>query len=106
MAASAPTWTSAPPPSGPRSMATASGTRPSKCRAPRDPPSPPSPRPPPAAGAIAAQYLAMTQATAADVRRYVVGGKSTDTFGRVLVHARDQHIIVDGPVQNGCPGEA
>jgi uncharacterized OsmC-like protein len=52
----------------------------------------------------------MTQATAAptgaDVRRYVVGGKSTDTFGRVLVSARDQHIIVDGPVANGCPGEA
>jgi len=48
----------------------------------------------------------MTQASAADVRQYVVGGKSTDTFGRVLVSARDQHIIVDGPVQNGCPGEA
>jgi uncharacterized OsmC-like protein len=50
----------------------------------------------------------MTQATSAsaDVRRYTVGGKSTDTFGRVLVSARDQHIIVDGPVANGCPGEA
>jgi uncharacterized OsmC-like protein len=24
----------------------------------------------------------------------------------VLVSARDQHLIVDGPVQNGCPGEA
>src|SRR5262252_7271271 len=48
----------------------------------------------------------MTQASAADVRQYAVGGKSTDTFGRVLVSARDQHIIVDGPVQNGCPGEA
>ena len=48
----------------------------------------------------------MTQASATDVRQYVVGGKSTDTFGRVLVSARDQHIVVDGPVANGCPGEA
>jgi uncharacterized OsmC-like protein len=46
----------------------------------------------------------MTQA--AETRRYQTGAKSTDTFGRVLVSARDQHLIVDGPVQNGCPGEA
>ena len=26
-------------------------------------------------------------------------------FGRVLCSARDHHFIVDGPVQNGCPGE-
>ena len=32
--------------------------------------------------------------------------KSTETFGRVLISARDQHLISDGPVQNGCPGEA
>ena len=32
--------------------------------------------------------------------------RSTDTFGRVLLSARDQHFVVDGPVQNGCPGEA
>jgi uncharacterized OsmC-like protein len=42
----------------------------------------------------------------AEVRRYKTHGKSTDTFGRVLISARDQHLIVDGPVQNGCPGEA
>lgn len=32
--------------------------------------------------------------------------RSTDTFGRVLCRARDQHFVVDGPAQNGCPGEA
>jgi uncharacterized OsmC-like protein len=42
----------------------------------------------------------------AEVRRYKTSGRSTDTFGRVLISARDQHLIVDGPVQNGCPGEA
>jgi uncharacterized OsmC-like protein len=46
----------------------------------------------------------MTQPQA--MRRYKTAAKSTDTFGRVLVSARDQHVIVDGPVQNGCPGEA
>jgi uncharacterized OsmC-like protein len=44
--------------------------------------------------------------TQAEVRRYKTSGRSTETFGRVLVSARDQHHIVDGPVQNGCPGEA
>ena len=44
--------------------------------------------------------------TQAEVRRYHTGARSTETFGRVLVSARDQHLIVDGPVQNGCPGEA
>ena len=43
---------------------------------------------------------------ASDVRTYEVEARSTDTFGRVLVSARDQHFVVDGPVQNGCPGEA
>jgi uncharacterized OsmC-like protein len=42
----------------------------------------------------------------AEVRRYKTRAQSTDTFGRVLVSARDQHLIVDGPLQNGCPGEA
>jgi uncharacterized OsmC-like protein len=42
----------------------------------------------------------------ADVREYEVGARSTDVFGRVLANARDQHLVVDGPVQNGCPGEA
>ena len=40
------------------------------------------------------------------VRTYAVRARSTDTFGRVLCSARDQHLVVDGPVQNGCPGEA
>jgi uncharacterized OsmC-like protein len=40
------------------------------------------------------------------VRRYTTGARSTDTFGRVLISARDQHLISDGPLQNGCPGEA
>jgi uncharacterized OsmC-like protein len=48
----------------------------------------------------------MTAMTSPDVRRYEVKARSTDTFGRVLVTARDQHFVVDGPVQNGCPGEA
>jgi len=37
---------------------------------------------------------------------YVVRAASTATFGRVLLNARTQHLVVDGPVQNGCPGEA
>lgn len=37
---------------------------------------------------------------------YVVDAESTGTFGRVLLSARDQHLVVDGPAQNGCPGEA
>jgi uncharacterized OsmC-like protein len=41
-----------------------------------------------------------------ETRRYQTRAASTDTFGRVLVSARDQHLIVDGPLQNGCPGEA
>jgi uncharacterized OsmC-like protein len=40
------------------------------------------------------------------VRGYAVAARSTDTFGRVLVSTRDQHLIADGPVSNGCPGEA
>lgn len=40
-----------------------------------------------------------------DARQYTLHAQSTDTFGRVLCSARDHHFIVDGPVQNGCPGE-
>jgi uncharacterized OsmC-like protein len=40
------------------------------------------------------------------VRRYDVDARSSDTFGRVLCHSRDHHFVVDGPVHNGCPGEA
>jgi len=42
----------------------------------------------------------------ANVREYVAQAASTDTFGRVLASARNHHFVVDGPVQNGCPGEA
>lgn len=38
-------------------------------------------------------------------RAYSVDARSTDTFGRVLCSTRDHHFVVDGPVQNGCPGE-
>lgn len=41
-----------------------------------------------------------------DLRRYEVQAQSTDTFGRVLCACRNHHFVVDGPVQNGCPGEA
>lgn len=41
-----------------------------------------------------------------DIREYRAKAHSTDTFGRVLVSCRDQHLVVDGPEQNGCPGEA
>jgi uncharacterized OsmC-like protein len=44
--------------------------------------------------------------TQTDIRQYATTARSTDIFGRVLVSARDQHLVVDGPVQNGCPGEA
>jgi len=43
--------------------------------------------------------------TQSQLRQYHVGARSTDVFGRVLCSARDHHFIVDGPVQNGCPGE-
>ena len=41
----------------------------------------------------------------ADIRRYDVHAQSTETFGRVLCGCRNHHFVVDGPVQNGCPGE-
>ena len=41
-----------------------------------------------------------------DVREYRAEARSTETFGRVLCDARHHHFVVDGPVQNGCPGEA
>src|SRR4051812_43101458 len=37
---------------------------------------------------------------------YVVTAETTGTFGRVLLSARTNHVVVDGPAQNGCPGEA
>ena len=39
------------------------------------------------------------------IRQYNVAAKSTDVFGRVQCDVRQHHFIIDGPVQNGCPGE-
>ena len=41
-----------------------------------------------------------------EIRGYKVRARSSDTFGRVLCNTRNHHFVVDGPVQNGCPGEA
>jgi uncharacterized OsmC-like protein len=41
----------------------------------------------------------------ADVRQYEAQAASTDAFGRVLCSVRSHHFVVDGPAQNGCPGE-
>jgi uncharacterized OsmC-like protein len=41
----------------------------------------------------------------ADIRQYDVTAASTEIFGRVLCGARNHHFVVDGPEQNGCPGE-
>jgi uncharacterized OsmC-like protein len=40
-----------------------------------------------------------------DIRQYDVTAASTAIFGRVMCGARNHHIIVDGPEQNGCPGD-
>lgn len=45
-------------------------------------------------------------APASTIRDYEVHAQTTSTFGRVLASARTHHLVVDGPVQNGCPGEA
>ena len=42
---------------------------------------------------------------AASQPHYTVSAESTSTFGRVLLSARDQHVVIDGPLANGCPGE-
>ena len=39
------------------------------------------------------------------VREYRAHAQTTQTFGRVMAGARDHYLVVDGPVQNGCPGE-
>lgn len=41
----------------------------------------------------------------ADMREYEARAASTDVFGRVLCSARNHHFVIDGPLQNGCPGE-
>jgi uncharacterized OsmC-like protein len=43
---------------------------------------------------------------ASELRQYGAWARSTDTFGRVLCSCRENHFVVDGPVWNGCPGEA
>ncbi|HEX6004801.1 MAG TPA: OsmC family protein [Burkholderiales bacterium] len=43
--------------------------------------------------------------TQGNIRNYAVHARSTDTFGRVLCNVRNHHFVVDGPVQNGAPGE-
>ena len=47
----------------------------------------------------------MSAPTASPIRVYEVRATTTRTFGRVLASARNHHLVVDGPVQNGCPGE-
>jgi uncharacterized OsmC-like protein len=49
--------------------------------------------------------MTSTPPTSPTLREYDVGARSTETFGRVLCSVRDHHFIIDGPVQNGCPGE-
>ena len=44
----------------------------------------------------------MTDST---VRQYAARAASTDVFGRVLCSVRNHHYVIDGPEQNGCPGE-
>lgn len=39
------------------------------------------------------------------VREYEVRAHTTNVFGRIIAGARDHHMVIDGPVQNGCPGE-
>lgn len=40
-----------------------------------------------------------------DIRRYEARAASTDILGRVLCNVRNHHFVIDGPEQNGCPGE-
>ncbi len=39
------------------------------------------------------------------VSEYDVTARSTDVFGRVLCGVRGHYFVIDGPVQNGAPGE-
>jgi uncharacterized OsmC-like protein len=39
------------------------------------------------------------------LREFDVTARSTHTFGRIEVNARNHHFIVDGPAYNKCPGE-
>ena len=48
----------------------------------------------------------ITENKQADVREYQIQVGLTGTFGRLICNSRHHHFIVDGPTQNGCPGEA
>lgn len=41
-----------------------------------------------------------------EIREFAAQARSSDTAGRVLCQAREQHFVIDGPVWNGFPGEA
>lgn len=41
-----------------------------------------------------------------DLRQFEVRARTSDTFGRVICGCRTLHFVADGPIQNGCPGEA
>ncbi len=45
-------------------------------------------------------------APAVGMRVYEAHAETTSTFGRVSCAVRQHRLTVDGPVQNGCPGEA
>jgi len=40
------------------------------------------------------------------IRHYEAHAASTATFGRVRATVRQHQLTLDGPVRNGCPGEA
>jgi uncharacterized OsmC-like protein len=40
-----------------------------------------------------------------ELRQYAASAASTGVFGRVMCNVRNHHFVVDGPQQNGCPGE-
>lgn len=44
--------------------------------------------------------------SSSDLRQFEVRARTSDTFGRVICGCRTLHFVADGPVQNGCPGEA
>lgn len=48
----------------------------------------------------------MTTTPPPSAREYEAFAATTRTFGRVTAGARNHHLVVDGPVHNGCPGEA
>jgi uncharacterized OsmC-like protein len=49
--------------------------------------------------------MSMTTPPVSTIREYEIRARSTDIFGRVLCSAREHHFVVDGPIQNNCPGE-